>query len=443
MDWTTLRTQLSGYPELTLHGHLGGPGDFGDGESREGHTEIWRQGRRLRVEVDGAPEFLCDGETSWSMEPTRHLTGLAGTPVAAPAGKLIYHGDARTFVHPREDRDWSGDDFIRHEEEVIAERFQGRDCWTVALKAPRRKVGPLRMWVDQESGYLLGEVNEHPDAAGAQAWIEDSEINVPLDDSLFVWDGPTVTRAEVKAAQKEDLRALEESQRAWFREHIADGPLRIPATVDLSPTQCSYREDGTFVAGNDGIIIRREGVGSEAEHSVDIAWTEDGLRTTMRVQNRSVVPDVSLRDVLRARFDGGDPEVTADEPAELWRLCRQEKEELARTRMLAHIVSDLSPVPVTLDLTPTAVPVHDDVTGEFTAYGEDFSLTQSRRVESMGKTAMNDPSSELHRWSTPDVDCELTVGGLVSVDRAGMAAVWEQLHPGVPVDRYSRYRPEA
>ncbi|WP_312775889.1 hypothetical protein [Corynebacterium variabile] len=443
MDWTTVRTRLSGYPELSLHGHLGGSGDFGDGVSRERHTEIWRQGRRLRVEVDGAPEFICDGETAWSMEPTRHLTGLAGTPVAAPAGKLIYHGDARTFVHPREDRDWSGDDFIRPEEAAIAERFQGRDCWTVALKAPRRKVGPLRIWVDQESGYLLGEVNEHPDAAGAQAWIEGSEINVPLDDALFVWDGPTVTPEEVEAAQTADHRALEVSQRAWFREHIADGPLRIPATVDLSPAQCSYREDGTFVAGNDGIIVRSEDTGSEVGYSYNITWTEDGFRTTVWFQNRSVAPDVSLRDVLRARFDGGGPEVTAEEPAELWRLCRQEKEELARTRMLAHIVSDLSPVPVTLDLTPTAVPVHDDFTGEFSAYGEDFSLTRSRRVESMGKTDMNDPSSELHRWSTPDFDWELTVSDMVSVSRAGIEVLWSQLHPGVPVDRYSRYRPEA
>jgi len=299
------------------------------------------------------------------------------------------------------------------------------------------------MWIDQESGYLLGEDNEHPDAVGSRAWIEDPEIGVPLDDALFVWDGPTVTPEEVEAAQTADHRGLEVSQRAWFREHIADGPLRIPATVDLSPAQCSYREDGTFVAGNDGIIVRSEDTGSEVGYSYNITWTEDGFRTTVWFQNRSVAPDVSLRDVLQARFDGGGPEVTAEEPAELWRLCRQEKEELARTRMLAHIVSDLSPVPVTLDLTPTAVPVHDDVTGEFSAYGEDFSLTRSRRVESMGKTDMNDPSSELHRWSTPDFDWELTVSDMVSVSRAGIEVLWSQLHPGVPVDRYSRYRPEA
>lgn len=165
MDWATLRTQLSGYPGMTLHGHLGGPRDFtGDGDPHDQDIEIWRQGRRVRIEVDGNPEFLCDGETAWSLEPTRHLTGLTGTPMVAPAGKLRYHGDAYSFAHPRENRDWSSDDFTRPEGEIIAERFQGRDCWTVALKAPRRKVGPLRLWVDSESGYLLGEVNEHPDA---------------------------------------------------------------------------------------------------------------------------------------------------------------------------------------------------------------------------------------------------------------------------------------
>ncbi len=132
-------------------------------------------------------------------------------------GTLRYHGDARSFVRSRENRDWSGDDFTRPEGPVIAERFRGRDCRTVALKAPRHKIGPLRMWVDQESGFLLGEVNEHPDAADAQAWIEDAEFGLPLDGALFVWDGPSVTQDEVKAVQEEDLRALEESQRAWFR----------------------------------------------------------------------------------------------------------------------------------------------------------------------------------------------------------------------------------
>ena len=189
-----------------------------------------------------------------------------------------------------------------------------------------------------------------------------------------------MTQDEVKAAQEEDLRALEESQRAWFREHVSAALLRIPATVDLSPTQCRHHEDGTFSGGNPaGVIFRRESDadcddarGWESDH---ITWVEDGLRTTVHFLNRSVIPDESLRDLLRGRFGGGDPGVTAEEPAELWRLSRQEKEEL-------------------------------------------------------------------HRWSTPEVDWELTVDGLVSVGRAGMAALWDRLRPGVPVDRYSHHRPE-
>ncbi|HIW92276.1 MAG TPA: hypothetical protein H9870_11525 [Candidatus Corynebacterium avicola] len=298
MDWATIRTQLSGYPELTLRGHLGGKGTQ--------HIEIWRQGRRLRVEVDGTPEFLCDGETAWSMEPTRHLTGLAGTPVTAPTGKLRYHGGAHSFVYPRDHRDWSGDDFTRPEGETTAERFQGRDCWTVALRAPRHKVGPLRLWVDQESGYLLGQVNEHRDAAGVAGWIVDPRIGAPLDDSLFVWDSPTVTPEDVKAAKMEERRALEESQRDWFREHVSDAPLRIPATVDFSPTQCHCQEDGTFSGGSvDGVIFRRESADAEVEDSDEITWTGNGLRTTVRFRNRSVVLDEALRDVIRERFDGG------------------------------------------------------------------------------------------------------------------------------------------
>ncbi|HIW92277.1 MAG TPA: hypothetical protein H9870_11530 [Candidatus Corynebacterium avicola] len=129
-------------------------------------------------------------------------------------------------------------------------------------------------------------------------------------------------------------------------------------------------------------------------------------------------------------------------PQEHLRQEKAEKAAAARRRMRTHVASDLSPVPVTLDLTPILVPVHDDVTGEFSAYGEGFSLNRTRRADRPGETAVDEPSSELHRWSTPDFDWELTVENLVSVDRAGMEILWEQLHPSVPVDRYSRYRPE-
>lgn len=255
-----------------------------------------------------------------------------------------------------------------------------------------------------------------------------------------------MTQEEVAVARDAELRALEESQVAWFREHVSDAPLRIPATVDLSPTQCYCHEDGTFSGGKaDGVIYRWESDDDDVRvrEFDDITWAEDGLRTTVRVQNRSVVPDTELRDLLRDRFDGGDPGVSTGEPAELWRLSSPEKQELARTRMVGNIASDISPAPVTLELVPNSVPVHDDATGEFSAFGEGFSLNRARRAESLGEIAMNDPASELHRWSTPDFDWGLTVTDLVSIDRAGMETLWEQLHPGVPVDRYSRYRPGA
>lgn len=174
-----------------------------------------------------------------------------------------------------------------------------------------------------------------------------------------------------------------------------------------------------------------------------VAWFDRETRYTLALgfagaTYREELVDAEFGTTLDAgMFTWDGPTVS---PQEQMRQEKAEKAATARSRMRAHIASDLSPVPVTLDLTPISVPVYDDDTGEFTAYGEGFSLIRTRRADSPGATTMSDPVAEEYRWSTPDFDWELTLDGLVSVDRAGMESLWAQLHPGVPVDRYSRYR---
>lgn len=163
IEWNELLPILLGYPSDSLHATLVMRGD-GDSDVR---YEVWRQGRKLRVEKDGSPDYICDGGTTWSFEEATGVQGSDGRPVASDARKAVYCGPAQGLCAPRRSSDWQGSDFTTPEGPVTVEEFQGRDCWTVALKAPPRKAGPLRMWVDRDSGYPLGEVNESSEAGGA------------------------------------------------------------------------------------------------------------------------------------------------------------------------------------------------------------------------------------------------------------------------------------
>ena len=287
----------------------------------------------------------------------------------------------------------------------------GRYAWGPGPWAPERDdggEGVLELWKD--GGCLRVEVNGQPRylCDGEQAWRFDDDPQCPVTGS------PREVRYTGTAYWLVSEPGLP----------VADADEESHVDEDT----CAGRPAWKVTAGDVVAWVDRETC-----HMLALGFTDDTFREELVDAAFGTPLDAGL-------FTWDGPTMSTHEQ---WRRSQDAIADTARTRMTAHIASDLSPVAVTLELTPTSVPEHDDVTGEFRAYGEGFSLTRSRLVESRGKSSMTDPSAELHRWSTPDFEWELTVGGLVSVDRAGMAALWEQLHPGVPVDRYSRYQPEA
>lgn len=207
----------------------------------------------------------------------------------------------------------------------------------------------------------------------------------------------------------------------WFRRTITETPLRVPGTVELTPVPVDHGDDGSFTAHGGGLLLRRSpdpDAFPSPKHLSWLRWEDAGAWTGVLFRNGAVVRDEALAGDIRRRLSLSERAGTVPE----------------------SILTDLTPVAVTLDLTPVAVPFRNAGTGEFGAMGNDFSLRRDQRKVQGPPLGQTSPGYEVHRWSTPDFDWYLGLGDDVSVDRAGMEELWGQLHPGVPVDRYSRHR---
>ncbi|MGV0867851.1 hypothetical protein [Corynebacterium kalidii] len=315
-DWEDLLATLVGYPAESLHAMLETRGD-GD---EDVCYEVWRQGRKLRVEKDGVPEYISDGEQSWVFPQPDQAGGDLGIPVRRQGGTGRYVGGAQHLCAPRPADDWQGSDFTRPEITVAAEVFQGRDCWTVQLKAPSGKTGPLRIWVDRDSGYQLGQVNESPQAEGHGQWFVSPEIGGELDDALFLWDGPTVAPEERRQRAAGRPKPSEESRMRWFRENVLDTRLTASATLDLVPDQMREQDD-EVVGGKPGVFrfSRTTAAGDPPEvpqgaghdrgtPGVDVAWRAGGHDWDVTVLCPAVIVDDALRAEVRRRFSRRDVE---------------------------------------------------------------------------------------------------------------------------------------
>lgn len=313
IEWNELLSMLLGYPSVSLHAEVGSC----ENRVPDRSYEVWRHGRKLRVEKDGSPEYICDGETYWSFGETEHRAAANGRPVSGPADRARYFGEVQHLCQPRQARDWTDGDFTAPDGPVTVDEFQRRNCWTVALKAPPRKIGPLRIWVDQESGYLLGQVNENPEVTDVGQWFLTPEIGVPLDDSLFTWDGPTLTKAEVQDMLSQEVRELEESQMRWFRDNVLSPPLTASTTVDLVPEQIRI-EDGKVFGGTPGVFRFERTAASQGPDAVDgpaepkrradITWRSGSHAWKITFLSPEIIVDDQLRSEVQRRLSGSDGE---------------------------------------------------------------------------------------------------------------------------------------
>lgn len=151
-----------------------------------------------------------------------------------------------------------------------------------------------------------------------------------------------------------------------------------------------------------------------------------------------MAPEISqpLDDDL---FTWTGPVVTARERQKA-REREKERKKLEMTRrnrewFVDNVVEsepDLESLPVTLDLTPTAVPRRNDVTGEFEASGRNMAL--SRHLPDTDFRC--EEHVDAHRWTAQGYKWQLHLWEDYTLGGEGIQDVWNQLHPGEPVTDY-------
>ncbi|MGP9724687.1 hypothetical protein ACT3SZ_11800 [Corynebacterium sp. AOP40-9SA-29] len=298
MTWARLFGVLLRNPPSTLHATVESRGEFAEKSA----YEIWRDGPKLRVEKNGAPTFISDGETYWSFGRTERLAGAQGRPVAAAGDGSRFFGGIQHLCRPWKAGDWAGTDATAPDSPAAEDSFQGRDCWTIVLNEE------LRIWVDRDSGFLLGMIADTTDPTIDGQWIKAPEIGISLDAALFSWDGPVLTQGDVKKLRSDEIRALEESQMAWFRGNVLSTPLTASATVSLIPEQMRVEED--IVHGGTPGIFRFERRVSTPDRAnpqpagkkADVSWQEDGYDWEVTFLAPQIIVDDALRSEVRRRF---------------------------------------------------------------------------------------------------------------------------------------------
>lgn len=244
--WGTIHTvEPEGHTEQFLTAGRVLPVVVGDGD------RVWRQGARMRVERrDGTLVFITDGSSAWDFtrDPTR--------PRVGPVGQVQYLGSHQFLLRRRSPSEWSSDDFAQPVGAVEEVEFAGRRCWTVELAPPPRKPFPMRIWVDIETGQMLGARIEQ---AGLGSQFVDLVVGEPIDDERFTWTGPVLTAEQEQQMRRDRRAALEQEQRSWFRAAVTDAPIRTRVPIDFTPDSVPSHDPqtGSFDAMNDRTMLSR------------------------------------------------------------------------------------------------------------------------------------------------------------------------------------------
>lgn len=334
MDWEDLLTRLVGTPDSTLHARVQwdegevssfpfmgpyyqwGPGPRRvkvdeEGQHRPATLEVWRHGRKVRVEEDGHPSYITDGTRAWDFREDVSRPVLLTSETVSYPGAMVYSGEAQWLVLPPPAAYWSDED-MQADGPVEEDSVEGGKSWSFVISG-------VRVWIDQASLHVLAL---QFDGSTYREKLVDPEIGQSLDDDLFTWNGPVVSAREQQKARgrEKERKKLEQTRhnRQWFVDNV---------------------------------------VASE---------------------------------------------------------------------------SDLESLPVTLDLTPTAMPRRNDVTGEFLAFGDNLRL--SRRLPNTD--FRYEEHADAHRWSAQGYKWQLYLFDELTLGREGIQEVWNQLHPGEPVTDY-------
>lgn len=211
---------------------------------------VWLHGPATRVEYDGAPVFITDGTTAWDFTPDPQR------PLIGPSDRVHYFGKNQFLIKRRSAAEWAGDDFTRPTGPITEETFVDRRCWTVELAPPERKPHPMRIWVDIETGRILGY---RVDAVGVGAHYVDLTVGEPIDSSIFAWSGPTQTQRERQDELRRRSDDLKRRQAQWFADTVTAVPPIARVPVDFTPTTMPVKDEatGAFEGYNEHTMLAR------------------------------------------------------------------------------------------------------------------------------------------------------------------------------------------
>ncbi|MDE8647624.1 hypothetical protein PXH69_21855 [Rhodococcus qingshengii] len=263
--WIEVLTALTAGPDLPLRGTIHGVRAEGVSESFTGGfaysgqppmmvvpghgCRVWRHGNKIRVEnIDGEPIFISDGVRAWD------FTGRSDRPLVGSPDRVIYLGPNQFLLHRRSAAEWAGNDFAQPAGEVEVTKLAGRECWTVQLAPPEGKPYPLRIWVDVESGQMLGY---RIDEVGEGSRFVDVTVGETMDEALFVWDGPAVTPEEHQQLLRDEQLAAQREQVQWFTNNVTDAQLTVRVPVDFTPDSIRSTDSGGFDASNRVAMLSR------------------------------------------------------------------------------------------------------------------------------------------------------------------------------------------
>ncbi|MGP9724688.1 hypothetical protein ACT3SZ_11805 [Corynebacterium sp. AOP40-9SA-29] len=310
--WEDLRERLLTEPSGTLHasiqwedgeapplffmnGHYTwgpGPRNLGrKGESSDEpvQIEVWRHGRRLRVERNGVPVHITDGTRTWDFWEDAHRPVLISRETASWSGAMAYRGEAQWLINGLPAIGWTEDD-VRPDAAIEGDSIAGRSAWAFTLRG-------VRVVVDQES---LHTMSLHTGGSTFGERFVDPEIGLPVDEELFSWSGPIQTeRSRQKAWSKTRAQRLEEAKhrhRDWLLANVVeseDDLVNLPVTVDLTPTRVPVRreEAGEFRASAENMSLIRVLPDSELRHEEDTnahRWSAQGFNWELLPQDSGI-----------------------------------------------------------------------------------------------------------------------------------------------------------
>lgn len=236
-------------------------------------TRVWRAGRRVRLErPPGHPLLIVDDHDCWQF---RHEGRM---PVHLPNNSVYYEGGGIELLHRRGVNSFAGGGFSRPTGPVGTTTFLGRPAYTVELAPPSHQPFPIQLVVDAETGLVLQQRNDGLDSA--DEWVEIA-VGEPLDDEVFRWQGPSISRAEEEAEDERRHRVDLAERVDWFQANVAALPLRVE--LDLSVHVHVHQPDGSFEASigerHLGMLARRPSSDADWQlrwDKVQHRWSADG-----------------------------------------------------------------------------------------------------------------------------------------------------------------------